>query len=255
MKVLVTGATGFTGSHLIPHLLKKRLDVTCFVRTESDLSVLPKDKVRIAIGDLNSPKTLEQALHGIDILINIASLGFGHAEGIVAAAENAGIKRVLFISTTAIFTNLNAPSKVMRLAAEKRITESTLDYTVLRPTMIYGSSQDRNICRLIKYLQKYPVLPVVGSGEHLQQPIFVKDVAQAIIQAMYSEKSCRKSYNISGAEPLSFNNLVTVICSQLSRSVRILHVPVTPIVRILSFIEHIVTLPIYLKHYAIQEQE
>ena len=144
MKVLVTGATGFTGSYVIPQLLEHGMDVCCFVRSGSDLSFLPEGEIELVVGDLDNPESLEDALNGVDALVNLASLGFGHAEGIVAASEKSGIKRAIFVSTTAIFTQLNAPSKAGRLDAEKRITESDLDYTILRPTMIYGSSRDRN---------------------------------------------------------------------------------------------------------------
>ncbi len=244
MKALVTGSTGFVGIHTVPLLLEQGVDVYCFVRSESDVSFLPENKVRFVIGDLDCPGSLEQALCGMDILINIASLGFGHADGIVSAAEKAGVKRALFVSTTAIFTQLNASSKKGRLAAEKKIKESNLEYTLLRPTMIYGSSRDRNICRLVRYLRKYPVLPVVGDGESLQQPIYVGDVAQAIVQALFSQQTLRKSYNISGAEPLTFNDVVQTICTQLSRSVPLVHLPVRPIASILSFVETIITPPI-----------
>lgn len=244
MKVLVTGATGFTGLYVVSLLLEHGINVCCFVRSESDLSFLPEGKIELVVGDLDNPGSLEDALTGMNALVNIASLGFGHAEGIVTAAEKAGIKRAIFVSTTAIFTQLNAPSKAGRLDAEKKITESGLDYTILRPTMIYGSSQDRNICRLIAYLKKYPILPVIGDGTYLQQPVYVGDVAQAIVRALLSEKSSRRAYNISGAAPLTFNEVIKTINMQLSRSVRAVHFPLGPAVAILSLIEKIITPPI-----------
>jgi nucleoside-diphosphate-sugar epimerase len=126
---------------------------------------------------------LTSALRGVDALVNIASLGFGHAESILRSAKEAGVKRGIFISTTAIFTQLNAGSKSMRLAAEEAIQASGLDYTILRPTMIYGSPRDRNMWRLIRLLRVTPIMPIFGDGESLQQPIFVDDVAQAVLLA------------------------------------------------------------------------
>src|SRR5205814_8821341 len=108
----------------------------------------------------------------------------GHAPALVATARAAGIERAVFISTTAIFTALNAPSKAVRVAAEKTIGESGLRATILRPTMIYGSARDRNMARLIRYLRRWPVIAVAGSGVHLQQPIYVDDVARAVADAL-----------------------------------------------------------------------
>jgi uncharacterized protein YbjT (DUF2867 family) len=117
MKVLVTGATGFTGSRRVPLLLKNGFEVRVFVRPTSDRSPLSALKVDWAMGDFANPETFTAALHGVDALVNIASLGFGHAESILRSAKEAGVKRGIFISTTAIFTQLNAGSKSVRLAA------------------------------------------------------------------------------------------------------------------------------------------
>ena len=237
MKALVTGATGFTGSYVVPLLLQQGANVRCLVRASSDTSRLPLAQVELAHGDLSDQTSIEQALQGRDVLVNIASLGFGHASSIVNAARSAGVQRALFISTTAIFTTLNAPSKAVRLAAEEMIGTSGLDYTILRPTMIYGSSRDRNMCRLIRYLQRWPVIPVFGHGEHLQQPVYVEDLAAAIVQSLLTEQSRGRSYNVSGQAPLTYNQVIETVCQALGRKVRKVHLPAAPLVTALNVLE------------------
>lgn len=245
MKVLVTGASGFTGSVTVQALIKRNIDVRCFVRRSSCLNFIPTTKVEIAFGDLDQSKTLQEALRGTDALVNIASLGFGHAPEIVSTVKQAGIKRCLFISTTAIFTQLNAASKNVRITAERAIAESDLDYTILRPTMIYGSSRDRNICRLIGYLVKYPIIPIFGSGNNLQQPVYVGDVAQAITKALSSEVTQRKSYNIAGADTLTYNEIIDTVSDLLGRRINKIHLPEKPVTLWLSFMEKAgITFPI-----------
>jgi uncharacterized protein YbjT (DUF2867 family) len=245
MKVLVTGATGFTGSRLIPLLLKSGFQVRVFVRPTSDRSPLSALTVEWATGDLADTESFTAALRGVDALVNIASLGFGHAESILKSMKEAGVKRGLFISTTAIFTQLNAGSKSIRLAAEEAIQASGLDYTILRPTMIYGSKRDRNMWRLIRLLRILPVMPIFGDGESLQQPIFVDDVAQAILLALKTDVTIGKSYNIAGKVPLTYNQVIDMVASALGKRIWKLHLPYVPIVRALQFTERIgIRLPI-----------
>src|SRR5436190_16716749 len=102
MKVFVTGGTGFTGSRVIPLLLKSGYEVRCLQRASSDRALLPQPEIDWVVGDLSNPEALASSMQGADILINIASLGFGHADSILHAATRAGIQRAVFISTTAI---------------------------------------------------------------------------------------------------------------------------------------------------------
>jgi len=246
MKVLVTGATGFTGSRVVPLLLNNGYQVRCLTRATSDRSPLSALTVEWATGDLSNPETLTTALRGVDALVNIASLGFGHAESIVRAAKEAGVKRGIFISTTAIFTQLNAGSKSIRLAAEEAIQANGLDYTILRPTMIYGSERDRNMWRLIRLLKITPIMPIFGDGESLQQPIFVDDVAQAVVLALKTDATIGKSYNIAGKDPLTYNQVIDTVSMALGKRVWKLHLPYMPIVRALQFTERM-RLPLPIK--------
>lgn len=239
MKVLVSGATGFTGSHLLPLLLERGHEARCFVRPSSDTSVLPAGRVELAYGTLDDEDSLKEALNNVDAFVNVASLGFGHAPKIVSAAERSGVRRAIFISTTAIFTSLNAPSKAVRLAAEETISSSALDFTILRPTMIYGASRDRNMCRLIHYLKRWPVIPIFGDGECLQQPVYVGDVAMAVAQSLEKEQTVNHSYNISGAAPLTYNQVIDTVCGLINRKVRKIHLPVAPVAASLKFLERL----------------
>lgn len=236
MKALVTGATGFTGSYTVPLLLEKGFTVKCLVRPTSDLNYLPLAKIELSYGDLDDLDSIVVALAGVDVLINIASLGFGHAPNLVTAAIKANVKRTVFVSTTALLTSLNASSKKVRLAAEETIKRSPLNYTILRPTMIYGSPRDRNIYRLLKFLQKSPIIPVLGSGDYLQQPIYVGDVAQAIVQATMHDQTIGKIYNISGQAPLTYNQVIDTASQLLRKKVHRFHLPLKPTITVLNLL-------------------
>jgi len=235
MTIVLTGATGFTGSHLLAQLRERGIRPRCFVRATSDTSNL--HDVEIVEGDLGDVASLARAFDGASVLLNTASIGFGHGPGIVAAAERAGISRAIFISTTAIFTTLNAKTKSVRMEAEEAIRKSGLQWTVIRPTMIYGTSRDRNMARLIRYLSRWPVMPVAGRGNHLLQPIHVDDVARAMLQALDHDVAIGRDYNIAGKEPLTFNGVIDVVAARLGRRVLKLHLPLRLMAAMLAFAE------------------
>lgn len=239
MKVFVTGATGFTGSRVVLLLLKEGHEVRCLYRPSSDRSSLPRPEIEWVIGDVSDSQSLTSAMQGTEALVNIASLGFGHADSMLTAAKNAGIKRAIFISTTAIFTKLNAKSKSVRMQAESAIESSGLDYTILRPTMIYGSPRDRNMWRLINFIKKIPIIPVFGDGSHLQQPIFVDDVAQAVVSCLSNKNTIGKSYNIAGKYPLTYNAVIDTIADKLNKRVWKIRIPSKPVVALLNLFEKI----------------
>src|SRR4030095_7064546 len=114
MKIFVTGATGFSGSRVVPLLLKNGYEVRCLHRETSDRSVLSSPEIDWVAGDVSDSQALSIAMRGAEALVNVASPRLGPAGSIMRAAQNAGIKGAIFISTTAIFTQLNAKSKAVR---------------------------------------------------------------------------------------------------------------------------------------------
>lgn len=245
MKVLVTGATGFTGSYTVPLLLEQGYSVRCFVRPTSDRTRIPVENVEFVEGDLTDADSFERALYGVDAFVNIASLGFGYDKVIIPTIKSSLVRRAVFVSTTSIYTQLNPDSKGIRIRAEELIKNSNLAYTILRPTMIFGSSRDRNICRLIRFMARSRIIPIFGNGEYLQQPVYVGDVAWSIVKALENDTTICKEYNISGAEPLTYNQVIDIIADLMDKKVKKVHIPYKPVILVISQIEKLsIPLPI-----------
>ena len=239
MKVFVTGGTGFTGSRVVPLLLKHGYQVRCLHRRDSDRSSCPQREIEWVEGDLSDSRVLGSSMKGSEALVNIASLGFGHTDSIVHATKEAEIHRAIFLSTTAIYTSLNAKSKSIRLAGEQAIQASGLEYTILRPTMIYGSPRDRNMWRLIRFLRISPIMPVFGDGSSLQQPIYVDDVARAVVSCLSAEWTIGKTYNIAGKFPLTYNDVIDRAAWEMRKHVWKMHIPSKPVVTVLGLLERL----------------
>jgi uncharacterized protein YbjT (DUF2867 family) len=217
---LVVGGTGFLGSAVVARLP----EAAVLVRPTSDTRWLPAGTA-VRVGDLDEPRTVRAALAGVDRLVWCASMGSGQVPTLIPLIEDAGVRRVVFLSSTAIFTSLPVRSRGVRLAAERAVRASTLDWTLLRPTMIYGSARDRNISRLLRTLRRMPVFPIVGDGRGLHQPIYVEDLADAVVAALASPRTSHQAYNLGGAEPLPFVDLVRQAGRAVGRDVPLVHVP------------------------------
>jgi nucleoside-diphosphate-sugar epimerase len=194
--------------------------LTVLARPTSDLSVLP-DGVEVRHGQLEDARL---PLEDIATVVYCASMGFGHVPALVRQLESASIRRAVFLSTTAIFTSLPAASRAPRLEAEAAVQHSRLEWTILRPTMIYGSARDRNISRLLRFLKRWPLFPVCGNA--LWQPIHVADLAVAVVAALDSPRAVGQAYNLAGECPLRFADLVRTAAASLSRQVLLVPLPV-----------------------------
>ena len=231
MRLLVTGGSGFLGGYVLDEAQRRGHDVVALARSDTAAAAVAEPRRRAAGRRLRrsgrAPRACSSSARCC-ALLNLASLGFGHAPAIVAAARAAGLDRAVFVSTTAVTTRLPARSKAVRLDAEQQIRESGLKWTILRPTMIYGAPGDRNLSRLLTLLTRAPVLPVPGGGRHLQQPVHVADVAGAVLSAVERPASAEITYDIAGPEPLSFAELLRACAQAVGSRARFVPVPLAP---------------------------
>ncbi len=245
MRVLLTGGSGFTGDFVLREMLARGHDVVALARSTESADTVRHAGAESIWGDLDDAASVDAAFAhaNADCLVNLASLGVGLAPTVVGAAENAGLKRAVFVSTTAIFTKLPAPSKQVRMAAEDTITASGLDWTIIRPTMIYGAPGDRNISRLVGLVRRTPALPIPGDGSHLQQPVHVEDLAATIVNAAERDVAIGKAYDVGGPEPISFHRILEETCVAARRSPKFIKMPIGATRRVLAMYEGVLPNP------------
>ena len=111
---------------------------------------------------------------------------------------------------------------------------SGLRYTIVRPSMIYGSELDKNVHRLLRFLDRSPLFPMFGSGKNLWQPVYHEDCARGVYEALVRPAAVGQSYDLPGAEPLTYLGLVRTAAGALGRTPRIVRVPLEPARRALS---------------------
>jgi uncharacterized protein YbjT (DUF2867 family) len=241
VKILVTGGSGFLGGYVLREAGRRGHQCVALARSQRAAAVVATAGARPLAGDLDDAGGLAAAFTGAhcDVLVNLASLGFGHAPAIVAAAEQAAVAHAVFVSTTAVTTSLPAPSRQVRLAAEQRIRDSALSWTIMRPTMIYGAPGDRNMSRLLPVLGRTPVLPVPGGGARLQQPVHVADLATAVLSAAGRPAAAFRTYDVAGPEPLTFAELLRLCAAAVASPTRFVPVPLAPAVAVIRGYERV----------------
>lgn len=222
--LLITGVTGLTGRLLLDELRLAgyREKVRCLVRKSSDTSWIHDDLVELCIGDVNDYSSIKRCLRDVSSVIHLVNIR--SSPQIIQACQEASIQRVIFVNTTGMF------SKYQEYAAEYQklevgILNCALDYTIIRPTMIYGSQQDKNIHKLVKIVDRFPVVPFVASKYGLMQPIFARDLARVITSAFLNPISIRRAYNVAGQQAIHLSKILRLTAAQLGKKRLFIAVP------------------------------
>lgn len=223
--IFVTGATGYTGRWVVAELLKRQQDVRCLVRASSDLSGLDTERVSLVTGDLEHVDDWAGELRDAKAVVSVAHIRY--APFVIQACQMHGISRVVFVSSTWRFSKVKTPVTEAVVAGECAVEQSGLKATILRPTMIYGPGNDRNISRLRALMQTFRVMPIFGSGQKLVQPVYVADVAKAIVDALFCEASIGEAVALAGATPLPYSDMVDVISKSIGHLVFKVHIPIS----------------------------
>lgn len=231
-KVLITGATGLLGQALLDLLRSGGHDVRCLARTTSPVERLKG--FELAYGDAGDEGSILRALDGVDAFVHVA--GLEYAPQVLPAVRRARVRRLLIISSTSVHS-AHEPRSGWRRRMEERVRESGLEWTIVRPAMIYGSERDHNIHHLLRFLDRSPVFPIFGPGTNLWQPVYYEDCARGVLAALERDEAVGRDYDLPGAEPLTYLELVRVVAAALGKNPRVVRLPLEPVRRTLELAE------------------
>jgi uncharacterized protein YbjT (DUF2867 family)/uncharacterized membrane protein YphA (DoxX/SURF4 family) len=220
MHVFITGASGFIGSHLTRALLDQGHRVTAAVRNPTSLAIQEPDLQTIPIDfhHAREPQAWASHLKGVDAVIN--AVGIIRESGsqtfkalheqapaaLFQACEEAGVKKVIQISALGCDDQAVSRYHLSKKAADDLLAATTLEWTILRPSIVYGPGA-RSMA-FFKALAALPLTPLVNRGEQLIQPIHVADLTRAVLQCLTPAGPTRTRINLVGPEPLSFRDLM-----------------------------------------------
>lgn len=237
MEILVTGGTGFIGSHLCAELDTRGHSVTALAR-KPDVGDLPASVGRQA-GDVTDPGSLEGALDGTDVVVNLVALSplfkprggdemhdrvhRAGTENVVRAAENAGVDRIVQMS--GIGADPNGPTAFLRAKgqAEEVVKDSSLDWVIVRPTVVFGEGDE--IVPFIKKVAPPYLTPLPGGGRTRMQVIWVGDLAPMLADAVEGDDYVGGTYEIGGPDRLTLARIAELVHAASGRSTTVIPIP------------------------------
>ena len=232
--ILVTGGTGYVGQFLLDALAQGNAQVRCVVRPgkpKSALERLRRYGMEICEGDLLDSTVLNAALRDVRCVLHLAHIRF--APNVLRAAPDS-VERLVLMSSLWRFSRVPSPVVDEVIKAEREVEQSNKPWVLLRPSMIYGPGDDRNINRLRAHLNRWSVMPIFGSGRALQQPVFVGDVVAATIASMHAAGIERRAYAIAGAQAVTYRVLLKMLGASMGVTPRIVSLPARPLAALLG---------------------
>jgi len=249
MKALVTGATGFVGSHLIDALQRDGVEVTALARSRSKAGELERRGVRVRMGDLHDEAALTAAAQDQDQLFHVAGVVAARNEqeflhhnrdgtaNSLRAAERGGVSRFVLVSSLAAagpaapgvpLVGTEDPRPVTaygrsKLAAEQLVKSGRCPWTIVRPPIVYGP-RDREVLKIFR-IARLGIAPVFGDGTQQLSAVHASDLAEALILASRAPGTVGRTYHACHPEIFSSAELVRAAGAAMGRSVSVITIP------------------------------
>lgn len=231
--ILVTGASGFVGRHLLPRLQDRGHRVRGLCRD------VPTEAPPARLGwwgcDIVRADRLAGAAEGCDVVVHLAGVTESgehdfqsvHVTGtrnVVAEAERAGVERFIHVSTVGAQEDARSDFCRTKFQAEVVVRQCGLEHVIFRPSVIYGPG-DHFTTSLVLLLRRLPVFPVLGIGGMRLQPVSIEDVTDVFAQAVERADVVGRTFELAGPERLKFTKIVRIVARQLDLRRPIVQLP------------------------------
>lgn len=265
-RILVTGGTGFIGSHLVEELVRNNYDVRVLVRNKRKSIELFGDSVEHIVGDLLETSIVEKAVEGVNVVFHLASIinlgnvsdGYYYkvnvngTENLLKSCLKKGVKKIVFSSSVNVYPPVSksplteestcAPDEILgktKLEAENKIKKicenSDLEFVNLRIARVYGP-RDFSLLKLFRQINS-GFFVMIGKGKGIIQPVYVKDVVDALILSAEKEEVKNETFIIAGLEALTKRDFCKEIAKFIGKSIPSFYIPAFLAIPPIFFIE------------------
>ncbi len=237
MRILVTGGTGFVGPKIVHALRAQDLEVRVLVRNRKKASQLGSWGAELAAGDVTDAHSVLAAARGCTHVIHLVAIIRGRptefervmaggTQNVIAAARAAGINRFVLMSALGVgeHTRKLTPYFAAKWQMEADVRGSGLEHVIFRPSFVFGTDGGA-LPTFVRQVRLSPVVAVIGSGAHRLQPVWVDDVAAHFAAALELPGAANRTFELGGAEQLTWNDLYLRIAAALGKRRTLVHVP------------------------------
>jgi len=222
--ILVTGATGFIGQHLVKQLVDAQYPVCSLIRpSRRERSFAPGVMMHIVAGDLSDLPALRVALYHATHVVHLAgvwdetgrdtyeSTNLQGTRNLIEAMTEVGVKRLITIGSIGAHTHSAYPFMRIKAQSDDIVETSELDYTILESAAVYGPG-DEWTETIALALRRFPFFfPVPGDGRVRMQPLHVNDLTRCILACLANDKTSRKTYIVGGPQQMTYDEMINII--------------------------------------------
>jgi NADH dehydrogenase len=230
MKVFLTGGTGFVGREVLRQLVAAGHDVRVLVREGSEDKLSLRDSVDVFHGDVTDAGSLSGALEGCDATIHLVGIirEFPHrgitfeklhvtsTQNVLAACTEQGVSRYLHMSSNGTRKDGSTKYHRTKWQAEELVRNSGLDWTIFRPSLIFGQGSEF-VKMLTELIHRVPIVPVIGDGQYRMQPVAVEQVANSFVKALNMAETVGQTYQLGGSESYSYDDILDVTSEAMGK--------------------------------------
>jgi NADH dehydrogenase len=260
--VLVTGAAGFVGSHVIPELLDGGHVVfglvrsaTAAERVRGRLDPAVRSRVETRLGDVTDPASLSAALEGVDAVVHLVAiprdwnggrdLARVNTEGtrnLVATMTATGVRRLVHLGALGVADDPTLHYASSKARAEALVAASGLDWTILKPSLLWGE-RDGFFNIVADLVRLSPgVVPVPGDGMSRFQPLAAADLARAVRIGLEDPAHVGRVHELGGPRYWTYREITAEVCRAMRKRRAILPMPI-PLIRLVAGASELVHLP------------
>ena len=234
--ILVTGGAGVMGTRLVKGLIEKGERVRVLDRPGTRIDGVDAD---LRHGDVSDPSTLNGVFDGVKTVYHLAAaliaydpnvfqlVNVNGTRNVVEGASRAGVEHFIFVSSISVVYPKTTPYSRSKRECERIVREQTaMNWTIVRPTLAYNESGGEEFRMFMNYLKRYPVVPFIGSGKALKNPVHVDDLMRGFLAIPGNPKTYGKTYGFSGGEEITIWDLAHLMLKHQRMSKPFIRLPV-----------------------------